>query len=175
MTDRLATAGYRILAPRASISGTSDSVAAINPTPLADGAMVFCLANHSNYRLDKNSTAAADGVQVLSTVTGVGRWLLEASAPAPETFTGDVQVVLDTNRYATYTGAVGAINFTAAALGHVEQNVKSYRIPANGATAVNFAAGLNVNILDSYDPAQEYLVAFTYFSGRIVGSARIVQ
>ena len=72
-----------ILSPRLTkAGGPGSSVVGINTTPLADGAIVYCLENKLAYRLDKTSTAAPDGNLVLAPSTGPGRWLADV-APSP--------------------------------------------------------------------------------------------
>jgi len=54
MNDFLAPPDLRVLGPRATLA----LVAAIDPTILPDGAVVFCQENGENYRLDKTATLA---------------------------------------------------------------------------------------------------------------------
>lgn len=167
MNDFLAPPDLRVLGPRATLA----LVAAIDPTILPDGAIVLCQENGENYLLDKTSTLALASPYVLATASGIGRWIQDVTQAV---FTGNEAVTLDDSTFAVYTGPVAAIAFTKAVGGHLEQRVKSYLIPANGATAVTFSNDLNVNIISAYDPIEEYLVAVTFFSGRVVGSARVV-
>lgn len=82
MTDRLAAVGYRLLAPRASLSGTGDSLNNIITSPLPDGAQCFVTANRTLYILDKTSTAAADGSTIIAPIGGAGRWVAQSGAAA---------------------------------------------------------------------------------------------
>jgi hypothetical protein len=64
-----------VLSPRLTRAGDSgSSVVGINTTPLADGAITYCIENTAVYQLDKTSVAAADGNLVLAPAAGPGRW-----------------------------------------------------------------------------------------------------
>ena len=72
-----------ILSPRLTKAGDpASSVVGLNTTPLADGAIAYCLETQFPYRLDKQSSAAPDGTLVLAPLTGPGRWLADAP-PTP--------------------------------------------------------------------------------------------
>jgi hypothetical protein len=64
------------LSPRLTLAGDpGSSLVGINTTPIADGAWCYCVANKSEYQLDKaDSTTAADGSTVLAPLAGPGRW-----------------------------------------------------------------------------------------------------
>lgn len=69
-------AGLMVLSPRLTKAGNPESsVEGINTTPVADGALTYCLENKLPYRLDKTSVAAPDGNLVLAPLNGPGRWL----------------------------------------------------------------------------------------------------
>lgn len=70
---------YRILTYRAATTG-ADGLNAINTRLLNQGAVVMVV--NALYRLDKNSTAFADGVYVVAPVNSPGRWNLIAGAGA---------------------------------------------------------------------------------------------
>lgn len=73
-----------ILSPRLTKEGDpGSSVVGLDTTPLADGALTYCLENQLAYRLNKVSAAAPDGNLVLAPLNGPGRWLA-AVAPAGE-------------------------------------------------------------------------------------------
>lgn len=73
-----------VQSPRLTREGNpSASVVGINTTPLADGAVVYCVENKVTYRLDKASVAAPDGNLVLAPLAGPGRWVATPSAEAP--------------------------------------------------------------------------------------------
>lgn len=167
MNDFLAPPTLRVLGPRATLA----LVAAIDPTILPDGSIVFCQENGENYRLDKTSLAALDSPYVLDTASGNGRWILDVFE---EVFAGDVEVQLDQNRFSIYSGPAAPVSFTKAATGHLEQRVKTYRFPSGTATSVSFAADLNVNELDAFDTGTDYLVVFSSFSGVVIATARQV-
>jgi len=70
-----------ILSPRLTKAGDpGSSVVGLNTTPLADGAVVYCIEAQLAYRLDKQSTAAPDGNLVLAPLNGPGRWLAASSS-----------------------------------------------------------------------------------------------
>ena len=96
-----------------------------------------------------------------------------APDPVEVVFDADVVVTLDADTWSVYSGAAAPVAFTAGAIAAAnEQNVKSYLIPAGTATALSLAADLNVNELDVFSVADDYLLAFTQFSGAIVGTGR---
>jgi len=65
-----------ILSPRLTKAGDpGSSVVGINTTPVADGAITYCIENKLAYRLDKTSVAAPDGNLILAPLYGPGRWL----------------------------------------------------------------------------------------------------
>lgn len=76
-----------VLSPRLTKAGDpGSSVVGINTTPIADGAIVYCIENHFAYRLDKQSTAAPDGTLVLAPLYGPGRWLATPAGAFAATF-----------------------------------------------------------------------------------------
>lgn len=77
MTDLLAAVGYRILAPRAQLTGAGDGDALTNviPDPLPNGSICYVVSESDYYKLDKFSTAPPVPPLVVATATGVGRWV----------------------------------------------------------------------------------------------------
>jgi hypothetical protein len=72
-----------VLSPRLTTEGDpSASVAGIDTTPLADGAVVYCLATQQAYRLNKQSSVGADGNTVIAPLHGPGRWIGSIGATA---------------------------------------------------------------------------------------------
>jgi hypothetical protein len=65
-----------ILSPRLTIADEpSASVVGISTIPLADGSVVYCIENKSEYQLDRqDDTSPPDGNNVLQPDTGPGRW-----------------------------------------------------------------------------------------------------
>ncbi len=75
MSFQLFPPALMIQSPRLTRAGSpSASVVGINTTPLADGAVVYCVENRLTYKLDKSSVVTADGNLVLAPLTGPGRW-----------------------------------------------------------------------------------------------------
>lgn len=66
----------------ASVSAGSalDNLVGIDTTPLSSGVRAWVIPTSSLYVLDVDSTAAADGVNVVAPTTGPGRWFLLASS-----------------------------------------------------------------------------------------------
>lgn len=77
MTDRLAAVGLRLLAPCASLLGTSDPDALqnLNTTTLPDGALAWVQDQFALYVLNKTSTASPSGTSVVRPASGPGRWV----------------------------------------------------------------------------------------------------
>jgi hypothetical protein len=65
-----------VLSPRITLtSNPSTSVQGINTTPIADGALVYCVEGPVTFRLDKaDNTTPPDGVTVIKPSAGPGRW-----------------------------------------------------------------------------------------------------
>ncbi len=64
-----------------TVGNPSASVAGVNTTTVADGALVYCAENKQTYRLDKqDETTPADGTTVIGPLAGPGRWKILASA-----------------------------------------------------------------------------------------------
>lgn len=163
----------RVLAPRTQVDSSADSVAAIGDAILPDGAQVFCIENQSNYRLVRSSASEPDGSNILPTVSGLGRWHRELGIVELE-FVGSVELVLDRDAWAVYRGAVQELVFSVAPAGHSEQRVQSYRIPAGTATSLVVAPEANLTQIEEFNGAADYLLIFSYFSGRVVGTGRTV-
>lgn len=69
------TAPLRILQCVAALSGADDALAAINTSEVSPGAIVMVRANYSLYVLHKDSTATADGSNIVAPAQGgPGRW-----------------------------------------------------------------------------------------------------
>jgi hypothetical protein len=66
-----ATQSYRILTSRTSLLG-ADGLNSINTTPINQGALI--LVGDTLWRLNRTSTAVADGITVIAPITGPGRW-----------------------------------------------------------------------------------------------------
>ena len=92
MTDRLATVGFRLLAPRAVLLGTggSDSLQNVNTTNLPDGALCWVNDQLAVYALHKQSSAPPSGVTVVQPASGPGRWI-----PLATTTSGGATIVAD--------------------------------------------------------------------------------
>ena len=152
-----------ILSPRLTKAGDpASSVVGINTTPLADGALVYCLENQRPYKLNKQSTATPDGTVVLAPLYGPGRWSLTTAADIayddslspPPLGVDNVQDAIDVLKggFTTPTfanpqalaafDATGVQNFTVVEVGVVND---SYRlITAPSAALLAAADGLNV-------------------------------
>ncbi len=82
MSFQLFPPALMVQSPRLTRAGSpSSSVVGINTTPLADGAVVYCVENTVTYRLNKVSVAAPDGSMVLAPLAGPGRWVAMPSTP----------------------------------------------------------------------------------------------
>lgn len=81
MSDVSAVA-YRQLSPRARALGFGDSGALQNVIthPLPDGAECFVTSIRATFRLNKQSTAAAQGEFIVQPVAGPGRWIRQDGA-----------------------------------------------------------------------------------------------
>jgi hypothetical protein len=67
--------GARILGSRATVTGTSDSLESINTFELDNGAIVVIISNLAQYVLDKLSTDAPSGDDIVAPAQGgPGRW-----------------------------------------------------------------------------------------------------
>lgn len=72
-----------VLSPRLTkADDPGSSVVGVNTTPLADGAILYCIENQFAYRLDKQSVAAPDGNLILEPLNGPGRWIAPSTAPS---------------------------------------------------------------------------------------------
>jgi len=70
-------------------TGFFDSVAALNPTALGDGAECYCIANQSVYRLNILNSGSSIGDLFISPNSGPGRWAKQdAQAGYSAAFTG---------------------------------------------------------------------------------------
>lgn len=79
MNDKFSDVWLRILGTRATIA----ELAAINTTILPDGALVYVTEANDYYALRKQSTAAADGLNIVAPATGsAGRWFMQQSGGA---------------------------------------------------------------------------------------------
>lgn len=74
--DYLSSIWLRILGTRADIP----ELAAINTTILKNGALVFVTSPGSIYALLRDSTAVADGFQIVAPLEGPGRWVRQSAA-----------------------------------------------------------------------------------------------
>jgi hypothetical protein len=78
MTDRLASPAFRVLAPRASLLGTSDPDALQNldTTLLPDGSLCWVQDQVTVYALHRDSTDAPSGTLIVAPGSGPGRWFV---------------------------------------------------------------------------------------------------
>jgi hypothetical protein len=78
-----------VLSPRLTKAGNpSASIQGIDTTPLADGAVCYCLENRQTYQLDKTSGVTADGNLVIAPSNGPGRWITSTGS-TPWTLDGE--------------------------------------------------------------------------------------
>ena len=69
------------LSTRATILGFGAALENINTFELGTGARCYVEEVFTDYVLDKSSSAAADGVNVVAPIAGPGRWLITTEAP----------------------------------------------------------------------------------------------
>ncbi len=104
-----------VISPCATLtSDPSTSVEGINTTPLADGALVYCLEDAETFRLDKaDETTPPDGTTVIEPAAGPGRWKIFGSGGTGGACTTNNVVI--TGQYACaendQTRALGAASF----------------------------------------------------------------
>lgn len=76
-----AAVAYRQVGARSTVLGAVDSLENIVSSPLPDGAECWVIENASVYRLDKASTVAPAGAQIVAPIAGGGRWYRLAVSP----------------------------------------------------------------------------------------------
>lgn len=148
MTDRLASIGANTLAPRATLgpAGNGDALANINTTPLADGASVYVLSSRALFRLNKTSSAVADGVNIIAPIAGPGRWFIEVNAGAGSQIENEAGVLFPFRSVIQTDGVY--VSDTGAAI-NLNQGQFDARNYGSLALAVAAAAGQTLVIADA--------------------------
>ena len=86
MTVARAAVGYRLqIRETVGTPASGEDIQNINTLPLPDGAQCFVNLNRGLYQLDKGSTLAASGWEVVVPIAGPGRWILQ-SGPGLQLF-----------------------------------------------------------------------------------------
>ena len=80
MSDQSSVA-LRILGPRATVLGAGDAIENVNTSNLPDGAMCWVTDEQALYRFILESTATADGSNIIEPNGGPGRWFRETVGP----------------------------------------------------------------------------------------------
>lgn len=110
------------------VPGNPNDIQNIITDPLPNGAKCYVVSRRATYVLNKFSTLAANGIEILAPIAGPGRWFLEGVV------TGEVPVaeLYSTNPNTFVTD--GVLNQPATALFSVEKgaNLAAWTLTASG-------------------------------------------